>query len=70
MGPSSFGLSPDYKQKVLLEELFFITRYLKNISWTEAWDLPIEYRKWLLDREKKQRQKEKEEMEKAAKKKK
>ncbi len=59
--PSSFGLGPDYREKVLLEEIFYLTRYLKNVSWTEAWDMPVVYRKWLLEREKRQRQSDEEE---------
>jgi hypothetical protein len=38
-------------------------RYCK-VSWTEAWALPIEYRRWILAREKKQREKEAEELKK------
>ena len=49
----------------MLEELFNITRYLKNISWSEAYSMPLEYRRWLIERERKQREKEIEEAKKA-----
>lgn len=49
----------------MLEELFNVTRFLKNISWSEAYSMPLEYRRWLIERERKQREKELEEMKKA-----
>jgi hypothetical protein len=49
----------------MLEELFNVTRYLKNISWSEAYGMPLEYRRWLIERERKQREKEAEEAKKA-----
>jgi len=36
-----------------LEEIFLLTEYC-HISWTEAWDIPIEYRKWLIERKQKE----------------
>lgn len=35
-----------------------------HFSWTEAWDLPIEYRKWIFERKKKENERLKEENEK------
>jgi hypothetical protein len=38
----------------VLEELFQVHRHC-GIGWTEAWDLPITIRRWLIEREKKER---------------
>lgn len=66
MAPSSFGLPPNYKETIL-EECYQVTRFCKNISWTEVWDMPIEYRRWLIKREGKQRKEEEEAVKKAQK---
>lgn len=36
-----------------------------HFSWSEAWDLPIEYRKWIIERKQKEEDKKREAMEKA-----
>jgi len=38
-----------------------------HFSWTEAWNLPIEYRKWFIERKQKENQRIKEANEKAKK---
>ena len=64
MAPSSFGLPTDYK-KTILEEIFALLEYC-HVSWTEAWDMPIVYRHWLLERKKKEVEKRKEESNRSA----
>jgi hypothetical protein len=52
LAPTSFGLKAENK-KYILEEVFLLMEYC-HFSWDEAWDLPIEYRKWYIDRKKKE----------------
>lgn len=47
-GPSSFGLGPEAKEYVL-EEVFHLVRHGK-LSIIEAWDFPVEIRRWWLKR--------------------
>lgn len=63
---SSFGLKPEDK-KYILEEIFLLMEYC-HFSWEECWSLPIEYRRWFLDRKNKENEKIKEAREKAKKK--
>lgn len=51
-----FGLTPSHKL-VILEEIYQLTRYC-NITYTEAWYMPVEYRKWWLERTSKDNKKE------------
>ena len=52
MAPTSFGLRPENKSYIL-EEVFILMEYC-NFTWTEAWELPIVYRKWMIDRKQKE----------------
>ena len=53
--PLSFGLQPKDKSYIL-EEIFLLMEYC-NVSWLEAWDIPISYRKWLIERKRKENEK-------------
>ena len=58
MAPSSFGLPADYK-KIILEEIFLLIEYCK-VSWADAWDMPVVYRHWFIERKQKENEKKKE----------
>ncbi len=48
MARSSFGLRPENKSYIY-EEIFTLVRHC-NISYTEAWDMPIPVRHWWIQR--------------------
>lgn len=48
MARISFGLSSSNK-KYIYEEIFTCVRHCK-LTFSEAWDLPVEVRKWWIDR--------------------
>ena len=48
MGPSFFGLGSDSKEYIL-EEIFQAVRYGK-VTLTEVWNMPVEIRRWWLDK--------------------
>lgn len=53
------------EDKVLIwEDLFILTEYC-HVSYTEFWDIPIELRKWWVERKKKENEKIKEAQDKA-----
>ena len=49
MAPSFFGLRPKDKE-YFYEEIYQITENCHNVSYTEAWDMPVEVRKWWIQR--------------------
>lgn len=48
MGPDFFGLEPS-DQDIFLEPLFILT-YYGGLTFTEGWNLPITWRRWLIER--------------------
>lgn len=51
-----FGLTPENKEQLCLEPLFLLT-YYGGFSYTEAYNLPIAYKKWWIERISKEIQK-------------
>ncbi len=48
-GSASFGLQPSDKVKVILEAIFLLT-YYGGFSYIEAYNLPVAYKSWFIDR--------------------
>ena len=48
MGPSFFGLSPEYTETVY--ETFFILKHYGGWSLSELYNLPVGLRNWFLER--------------------
>jgi hypothetical protein len=62
---SFFGLTPEYNESVY-EEFFFL-KYHGGWSFAEAYNLPVQLRKWFLKRLIKQMKEESEQIKKASK---
>jgi hypothetical protein len=48
LGPSFFGLTPEYRELQL--DQIFLLMYYGGFSYTEAQKLPLPYRKWFIER--------------------
>ena len=48
-GSSFFGLTPENKVDVLLEPLFLL-QYYSGFTYVEAYNLPVAYKRWWIDR--------------------
>jgi hypothetical protein len=49
LGQTSFGLSPNDKEAVILEPMFLLM-YYGGFTYTEAYNLPIQYKRWFIQR--------------------
>lgn len=48
-GQTFFGLSPEDKESIILEPLFLLM-YYGGFTYKEAYNLPVVYKRWFIDR--------------------
>lgn len=48
-----FGLTPESKEQVLLEP-FFLLGYYFGMTWEDYYNFPVSYKRWLIERIKKE----------------
>ncbi len=58
MGSAFFGLNPSDKEAVILEPIFLLTYHMKNIDYATAYNMPIAYKRWFIERLSKEKERE------------